>query len=231
MNLDIIIPTYNEYKNLEILLPYLTDNIPLNKVKIHVVDASRSTKNILPICKKYKVNYIKSAATQRSIQMNEGADNSAMDYIFFLHADVLPPRKFYYLIKSSVLEGFDSGCFAYRFNSDKILLKVNSFFTRYKGVFTGGGDQGLFISRDRFLQLGGFCCKHKIMEDFEFYKRIKENKIPFEIIKEESIVSSRKYKSNSWIKVNLINLITLMSYKINPNPEMINKFYRRWLSD
>ena len=150
MTLDIIIPAYNEYHNLKHLLPYLLENTDPLLTNIFVIDAKASTDNSADLCKSLPVNYIKSSSTQRSMQLNEGASFNAGDVLFFLHADVIPPTNFYSLIKSHIALGFEAGCFSYKFNSQRLILKLNSFFTRFKGVFTGGGDQGLYISRKRF---------------------------------------------------------------------------------
>lgn len=230
MTLDIIIPAYNEINNLQTLLPFLLANTNPDKAKIYVVDAERSSDQTQTICEQYGVHYIKSTHTQRSLQMNDGADASQCDYLFFLHADVIPPSNFFDLIEEAINKDYEAGCFAYKFNSNKLMLKMNSYFTRFKGIYTGGGDQGLFISRDRFTSISGYCKKHKIMEDFELYSRLKKNKIPYKIIREEATVSSRKYKNNSWLKVNLINLIALTCYKLNPDPDRIYAFYQRWIS-
>lgn len=230
MSIDIIIPTYNEYQNLKILLPYLKKHTVSTQSKIIVVDACASSDDTATLCNDLDVKYIKSKHTRRSCQMNDGAAASDHDCLYFLHADTKPPAQFLDQIIQANMNGYSSGCFAYKFDSERIMLKINSFFTQFKGIFTGGGDQSLFIARSTFMKLGGFCPKHNIMEDFEFYARLKRHKIPYKIIPERAIVSARKYNNNSWFKVNLINLIALISYKINPDPRRLSLLYKRWIN-
>lgn len=173
---------------------------------------------------------MKSGFTRRSKQMNEGAKQMKGDCIMFLHADVEPPNNFYESIKDSLDNGFEAGCFSYQFDSKSFMLKINSLFTKQKNIFSGGGDQIQFITRNTFEELGGYCEQHDIMEDFEFFSRIKKHKIPYTIINSPAKVSARKYKNNSWLKVNLINLAAIMHYKVNHDPVKVKSFYNRWLS-
>lgn len=230
MSLDIIIPCYNEEHNLKLLLPYLKNYSPVNQTKIIVVDASRSNDNTKAICTQNGVQYLQSDKSQRSAQMNYGAKLSSGEVILFLHADVLPPKDFYERISEAIKADYPCGCFSYRFDSDKIILRMNAYFTKYKSFYTGGGDQGLYITRDTFNILNGFCTDHEIMEDFDLYKRIKGTNYRYKIIDSRATVSARKYKKNSWFKVNLINLIALIRYKVDQDPRSIKSFYEKWLN-
>lgn len=230
MKLDIIIPCYNEEQNISSLLPYLKDSSSKKFINITIVDASESSDNSRIICEQYGVSYLQSDETQRSKQMNYGADNTDGDVILFLHADVRPPKGYYKFIAEAIEDNNQCGSFAYKFDSDKLLLKVNAFFTRFKGFFTGGGDQGLYITREAFNDLDGYCVKHIIMEDFDLYNRIKEKGYQFKIINAKAVVSARKYAENSWLRVNLVNLIAIIKYKVNQDPKLIKSFYRNWLN-
>lgn len=103
------------------------------------------------------------------------------DVFYFVHADVRILASFFEDIESSISYGFQAGCYAYGFDSTKIMLRINSWFTRFKGLFSGGGDQTLFIRKDVFWDLGGFDYKYCLMEDFEMDRRIKK-KYNFEVI-------------------------------------------------
>jgi len=229
LKLDIIIPCLNERQNLESLLPFLQSSASKKDINILVIDASTSSDDTEIVCRKNNVRYHRSAATQRSLQMNFGVKKCNGDVLLFLHADVTPPIKFYDLICDAVAQGNESGCFAYKFDSTKIMLRINSYFTQFEGLITGGGDQGQYITRECFNTLGGFCPDHVIMEDFDLYKKIKKYNISHKVIKDKAIVSARKYDNNSWLRVNLINLIALLQYRADRNPVSIKTFYKKWL--
>jgi len=229
MKLDIVIPTLNERKNLQKLLPYLRDNSPHTYTNITVVDSVLSDDSTNDICLQYDTHYIRSDKTQRSYQMNEGGLASKADAILFLHADVRPAPDFYDQIKLALSENYKAGFFSYKFDSDSWLLRINSNTTKTDGWFAGGGDQCQFFDRETFQAIGGYCYNHEIMEDFEMMERIRESDIPFKIIDSPALVSARKYEKNSYLRVNLINLLTFIKYKRNTDTADIREFYKKWL--
>ena len=227
--LDIVIPTLNESKNLIKLLPFLQEHLANRAVNIIVVDSNQSTDDTASICLQYDVKYIRSQHTQRSIQLNEGAGLTQGKIILFLHADVLPPSNLYEEITTAIEEQYDAGFFAYVFDSPKWILKVNAFFTRFDGFFAGGGDQCQFVKRSVFQNLGGYEEKLTIMEDFQFYDRLKKANIPYKLIKTPAKVSARKYEHNTYLKVNLANLLVFIGYKLHLPPTKLKQSYSRWL--
>jgi len=229
MTLDIIIPALCESKNLAKLLPYLKNNSPCNNTNLIVVDSVLSDDDTEVLCKKHDTRYIKSKYAQRSLQMNEGAFNSNGEVLLFLHADVRPATDFYNQIKHAIAQDNKMGFFSYQFDSKSWLLKINASTTNKDGVFAGGGDQCHFFDRATFESLGGYSIKHKMMEDFEMMDRIRQLGIPFKIIDAPALVSARKYDHNSYLKVNIINLITFIKYRRNEDTAALRIFYKKWL--
>ncbi len=227
--LDIIIPACNEYENLQTLLPILKKGRAHDGVKITVVDSSSSQDDVQQLCKTHQIHYLKSEYTQRSRQLNAGANQTSGDVIMFLHADVIPPADYYDRIFEAVDAGAKAGFFSYQFQDERFLLKINAFFTRFDGLFAGGGDQCQFFTRDCFEDLGGYDNEAVIMEDYELFDRVRAIDIPYQLIRSDAQVSSRKYKNNSYLKVNLVNLITFMRYRMGADPISLKKSYEHWL--
>ncbi len=227
--LDIIIPTLNEEENLKKLLPYLKKHTSID-TKLYVIDSVQSTDNTRNICQEYDITYIKSNKAGRSIQMNEGAGASSGDILLFLHADVLPPVDFQKHILSAINEGYQAGLFAYKFDNNSLLLKINAFFTRFNGILAGGGDQCQFFTRTLFENNNGYKSEYEIMEDFEMIDRLKELNVPITIIKDPATVSARKYDNNSYLRVNIINLLAFIKYKRNVSSCELKKFYKKSLN-
>lgn len=230
MPLTIIIPTLNEGSNLKKILPYLIRGTCGHKVTIVVVDTYKSSDNAAEICADNGINYIKSAAAQRACQMNEGAHAFPSTVYLFLHADVVPPKDFLRHIHSVVEGGSGFGLFAYQFDRSKWPIKVNAYLTKYDGIFCGGGDQCHFMTHDTFLKTGGYNTEYNLMEDFELFERIKKLKIPYSLIQDRATVSSRKYNHYSYLRINLVNLIAMIKFKLGYGPEKIKKFYSYWMS-
>lgn len=229
MRLTIIIPTLNESLNLKKLLPYLKSNTIGLKTQIVVVDAYSSSDNSSNICNEHGVHYIKSEINQRAAQMNKGAAAFSSEVYLFLHADVFPPVRFFQLIKKAIKEGFGFGLFAYKFDKKKWHININAYFTKYDGFFCGGGDQCHFMTHATFNKLGGYNTDYNLMEDFEFFGRIRKFKIPYTVLQDRALVSARKYEHHSYLRVNLINLISLIRFRLGHSPDNIKIFYGKWL--
>ncbi|NNF18908.1 MAG: glycosyltransferase [Flavobacteriaceae bacterium] len=213
--ISIIIPAHNENANLDELLPYLEHlHSPDGFVEVIVALSATSAPYPREIQLKDQFKVIRCAGNGRALQMNEGAENAVGDVLAFLHADVRPPGEFLHNIKEALDNGFEAGFFSYRFNSENKLLKVNASFTGKDGLFTGGGDQCLFIRKKLFKELGKFDPDQVLMEDFEFFKRMKQRGVAYTIIKNDLLVSARKYEQNSYLKINLTNLILVILFRL-----------------
>ena len=232
MLLSIIIPTYNEQENLSKRLSFLHNKTNEFPIEILVANSPQSSDDSKSICKKFEnVTYFDCCTKGRAQQMNFAAKEAKGEVLLFLHADVILPENFYNEILNVVKNGKKAGFFAYEFDKESPLLKFNSRFTKKDGLFAGGGDQCQFFTKDTFDKLGGYNEDFCIMEDFEMIDRVRKQNIPFEIIQSKAKVSARKYEKNSWLKVNLINGIVFLKYKLGYTPENLRKTYKSLLRE
>lgn len=227
LQISVIIPVLNEEQNLQELIPFLKKYGGEFLVDLIVVDGG-SCDHSIQIAETLGAQVIKSEKKSRAIQMNLGADRARGNVLFFVHADTRPLKSFTNDIQIAWLKGYKAGCYRYSFDSESILLKINSWFTQFNGLFSGGGDQTLFITRNFFNTLGGYDPRFCLMEDFELVKRIKQ-KANFYIIPKSITVSARKYQSNSWLRVQLANLYVFTLFQLGANPEKLKKLYSRLL--
>lgn len=222
LSLSVIIPALNENQHLEKLIPYLLNLDDIDE--IIVVQASQNISSFQYDAGKLKI--VTSTFTRRSLQMNEGA-RLASGYIFcFLHADVIPHVKSFTGIKETIKNGKSFGFFPYNFSPDSYMLKINARFTRKKNIFSGGGDQIHFFRRELFESLNGYDSRYEIMEDFEIFRRIKNKKIPYQLIQYPATVSSRKYHQNSYIRVNFTNLVAFILFYFHVKNSLIKSWCR-----
>lgn len=223
MSLSIIIPCLNEYNNLSELLPFLIGYSKEN-TEIIVSDSAYSEDNTPQLCQQHKITYKKSEYSQRAHQMNEGAKLAKGNALLFLHADVRPPDDFVAQIADVLSRSFDFGLFSYKFDSNKWILKVNAYFTKYDGMFCGGGDQCHFMTKALFQKTGGYDTSYDIMEDFEFFHKIKHAGHKYKLVNSKATVSARKYKHNSYLSVNLTNLMALHMFRKGESPDKIKAY-------
>ncbi|TDK42812.1 TIGR04283 family arsenosugar biosynthesis glycosyltransferase [Algoriphagus formosus] len=226
MKLSVIIPTLNEEENLKVLIPFLKKELAEENHEIIIVDANSGDFSE-EICLKHAVTFIRVERSSRAVQMNRGAMLATGDALYFVHADTRPRAGFFEDIEKAIANGKSAGCYRYRFDSNHPLLKINSWFTRFNGILSGGGDQTLFIKKEIFQEMGGFNEQFCIMEDFELVKRLK-SKYQFYIIPKSIRVSARKYENNSWLRVQWANLIAFKDFLQNRDPmEIREKYYRK----
>ena len=222
--ITIVVPAHNEKSNLGLLLPQLQDSLDIDSEII--VALSNETNDGSERLESFdQVRFIRCHGRGRALQMNEAAALAKGSILVFLHADVIPPPSFLANIRNTLNDNYEAGFFSYRFNKENYLLKLNASFTSKDGLFTGGGDQCLFIKKSIFEGLEGFDENQVVMEDFEFFERMKKNKIRYTIIKNDLVVSARKYQHNSYVRVNLSNLLLVTLFKLGYPPNKLKSLH------
>ncbi|MEO5569641.1 MAG: TIGR04283 family arsenosugar biosynthesis glycosyltransferase [Bacteroidia bacterium] len=228
MKISVIIPTLNESASIARLIKHLKKYGGNNIAEIIISDGGSADATV-EISKLNGAIAIHSAIKGRASQMNYGSTFASGDIFYFVHADTLPPVTFVTDIFNAVATGNPAGCFAYKFDSEKRQLKFLSSYTRHKTIFTGGGDQTLFLTRNIFESVGGFNEQFILMEDFDIVKRL-QKEFSFHIIQCDALVSARKYDHNSFIRVQVANFIVFTLYKLRVRPAHLKTIYHRMLN-
>lgn len=227
MRLSVIIPTLNEERCIERLLNHLIKGLDDVDSEIIIADAG-STDQTRSLAEKYPVRVLNCRKMSRAFQMNEGAKQAMGDILYFVHADSIPPLSFSDDIESALSEGADLGCYRFKFRSKSFLLAINSYFTRFDYEMCRGGDQTLFIRREVFEDLEGYRNDYRIMEEYEFLTRARK-KYQFKIIPKNVSVSARKYKNNSYLRVNYANYVVFKMYRKGATQDELCRIYGRLL--
>ena len=227
MKVSIIIPTLNEEKNIEKLLLHLNSIDQISAHEIIIADGNSDDQTV-KIASSLGASICQTNIQNRGAQMNLGAAYATGDIYYFVHADTLPTKTCIQDVISKVVNGKKIGCFRFRFDSTHPLLKVNSFFTRFDKMWCRGGDQSLFVTPQFFKELNGYDESCLIMEDFEFIQRAKK-KTQFTIIPKTVLVSARKYEKNSYLRVQIANLIAFRKFKKGESFADIQTTYQKML--
>ncbi|GAA4034425.1 TIGR04283 family arsenosugar biosynthesis glycosyltransferase [Hymenobacter glaciei] len=226
MTLSVIIPTYNEARNIGRLVTELRSYAP--QAQVLVVDA-HSPDGTAEAARQAGATVLLAPKPGRAAQMNHGTANATGELLYFVHADVSLHPDFVATITQAVADGYAAGCYRFRFDSQHPLLRINSYGTRFKGIMSRGGDQTLFITRALFERLGGFNEQFVIMEDFEIIQRIRRV-ARFFIAPHAVTVSARKYETNSWLRVQLANLTAFSLFFLKASPVKIARTYKAMLN-
>jgi len=209
IEISVIIPTFNEEETISQCLETVID-IP--GIEVIVADGG-STDRTVEIAEQHRDVKVGTSVMGRSIQMNKGAESSCGGILLFLHADCVLPREAILNVRA-VFEGslFVGGAFKIRLLSDKLFYRVieKGINFRSKIFKLPYGDQGLFVKRSVFEQLGGFR-EMPNCEDLDFVCRLKkQGKI---IVLDERVSSSiRRWENHGILRTSFRNQFLLSSY-------------------
>lgn len=222
--LSIIIPVYNEEKNLPKLLCWIEEKAEIDKHQIIVVDggsedATMEVKNHYPSVEFY------SGPRGRSKQMNFGSKKAKNTILYFLHVDSFPPQSFDLHIITHQ-QKTKAGCFRMKFDSSHWALRISGFLTRLPFRFCRGGDQSLFVQKDVFYALGGYNEKYTVCEDGELIDRLIALK-SFVVIQKTLVTSARKFNKNGVLNLmyhhSCIHLLRALGY----GPKRLQNYYSK----
>ena len=228
MNVSVIIPTFNEAGNIGQLIRYLRENNDGSIADIIVSDGG-SADDTIAIAREAGATVIDSPKKGRAAQLNHGARFAIGDLFYFVHADTRPPGSFLSDLKEAIQMGYNLGRYKTRFDSDRAILKVNAWFTRFDLFVCMGGDQTFFIERNIFEICGGYNEDMLIMEDYEFCVRARKI-AKYKIMEGEALISARKYSRNSWLRVLLANSKIIRMYKNGASQLEMTDIYKKMLS-
>lgn len=227
MKISVIIPVLNEEANIGKLVTAIRQQGGEQLQEVIVCDGG-SMDGTVDAAIAAGARVIK-AGRGRAVQMNAGAAEARAETLLFFHADVRVGFPFPQAIEVAIAQGTDLGCFRYRFDSRKKILRFNGYMTRFNGLWAGGGDQGLFIGKKLFQEIGGYRQDFRIMEDFDLVARARKAGKRFDILPQELLVSDRKYDKNSWLRVQLANAIIVIAWKLGTSQNWMVNAYKKLL--
>ena len=225
--ISIIIPTYNEAAQIAPLVRYLL-RCGTNALREVIVADGGSEDGTLRLAEAAGAKAVVAPGKGRAAQMNHGAALASGDLLYFVHADTYPPAGFAADILEAVAQGFAIGRYRSRFDSKKMILRLNAWFTRFDFFICMGGDQTLFVTRPLFQACSGFREDMKIMEEYEFCQRARRQG-RYRILDGDARISARKYDTNSWLRVQLANAKIIRLYKRGASQEEMIRTYRHLL--
>jgi rSAM/selenodomain-associated transferase 2 len=221
--LSIIIPVLNEASDLSTTLEI--QKIATN-IEIIVVDGG-SQDNTIDLALATGAKVIQSELG-RAFQMNAGAAIATGDILLFLHGDTQLPKNFDALIRETLAEQTTiAGAFELQINGDLPGLRFVEWGAncRSRHFQMPYGDQGIFLRRETFDQIGGFPAL-PIMEDFELIRKLRQQgKIT--IVPAAIVTSGRRWQTLGVLKTTLINQAIILAYFLGVSPQRLRQWYRK----
>ncbi len=227
MRISIIIPAINEEDYIGKLVRHLKTHGTESVAEILVSDGGSTDRTVEEAIKAGAV-VLHCPNKGRACQMNYGATQAQGDVLWFVHADVIPPKSFAHDILESVDLGYRIGGYRFRFDSSRLIHRIISWSTRLPLAVSRGGDQTIFITKEFFEQLNGYRNDYVIMEEYELMRRARKLD-KFRLIQKDVIVSARKYEENSWLQVNRANFVVYRMFLRGENPVRMKETYHRMI--
>jgi len=162
----------------------------------------------------------------RARQMNAGAREASGDILSFLHADNIVSPETINSIEKAVRENeVIGGCLTQRNESERPVFRFiewqgNNRARRTKIFY---GDQGIFVRKDVFDQLGGFP-DVPIFEDVLFSQKLKQAG-KTTVLPDKIRVSARRWEKRGIFKTTLMFNKLLIMFKLGHPLEKIKRLY------
>lgn len=208
-SLSIIVPILNERKNLASLLRHLAT---INAAQTILVDGGSTDGGDVWL----QSNWHDESAGRllvrskigRARQMNRGSQFARTDMLLFLHADTRLPLSAALEVSTARNQNYFWGRFdvefapASRINFPMAII-ANFMNIRSRLTSIATGDQGIFVDRSLFIEIGGFPLL-PLMEDVALSKLLKRQGVPF--------CSSLKVKTSArrWQQAGVLRTVLLM---------------------
>lgn len=223
MRLAIVTPTLNEE-------PTLRRNLPgmLAQADEVVVSDGGSTDGTIEVARALGARTVSGPAC-RGAQLNRGAAATDADVLLFLHADTTLPEKAGPSIKRAVAAGAPGGAFLIRFDGDGFVYRLGGGVVnlRTKLAFTPLGDQGQWITREAFRELGGFR-EWPLLEDLDFARRMRKRwgRRRLAVIEEPVVTSARRFAKQGPARTVAWNWMIWLLFAMGVSPHRLAKLYR-----
>ena len=163
----------------------------------------------------------------RGTQLNAGAERATGDVFLFLHADCWLVADGCGQIRRRFADRPQTACGAFqqRIENDRLVYRFIEWGNRLRVscLSMAYGDQGIFVSRQRFVAAGGFD-DVPLMEDFCFSKRLKKI-CRYEVFPGPLYVSPRRWEENGPLRQTLFNWKTVASFLSGKSPADLAKQY------
>ena len=221
MELSVIIPTLNEAETLAATLEAVPPGAEL------IVSDGGSADDSVSIAERHGARVV-TGERGRALQMNRGAQAAAGDVLLFVHADcVLGPDtrdEVVHALEDSQTVG---GAFTLRIRDAswglKLIALTSNFRARHLG--TPYGDQGLFVRKSAFDQVGGYP-ELPFMEDVALVREL--GKMGKLVQLNAPITTGRRHwQKLGLLATTLLNWSMVSLYTIGVPAETLAPYYRK----
>ena len=161
----------------------------------------------------------------RANQMNAAAGLARGDWLLFLHADSTLPEDWLEAFEASAGNDIVGGWFRFALDDAawQARLIERGVSWRVRVLRLPYGDQGLFVRRSTFAELGGYQ-DIALMEDVEFVRRLVNTGKVVEVPRAIT-TSARRWRRDGWFRRSARNMTLLSLYFCGVPPRILARWY------
>ncbi len=220
LSIGIVVPVYNEAA---ILAPALDRLRTLLLDEAVLVVDGGSSDDSAQIARMFFPTEI-CALANRGMQLNRGAQLLRSDVLLFLHVDSQLPTGFQSAIQQALSDPrVAGGCFRLQFDVARPMLRFYSWCTRFPGRFFHFGDQGFFVRRKVFEEMGGYE-RFPFLEDVSFLQRLR-CRGGFKVLPLPVVTSARRFLRRGVVRQQLRNILLVTLFELGVSAERLARFY------
>ncbi len=221
--LSIIVPTLNESRHIDALLDDLQP-LRADGHEIILVDGGSADDTVAHA--RSRVDQLIVTPPGRARQMNIGADLGTNPVLWFLHADSRVPATAHHQLTARMMKR-SWGRFDIRLSGSDWRLRIVERLMNWRSCLSriATGDQGIFVSRELFEQVGGFP-EQPLMEDIALCRHLRRLARPTCIHTPRLKTSSRRWETRGIGRTILLMWALRLAYALGAPPERLARHYR-----
>lgn len=222
--ISVIIPALNEASNIESTLRSLAGADAADEVIVVDGGSTDGTPEKAAACGARVV----FASAGRANQMNAGAAQAKGSLLLFLHADSLVPGGYAEAVRTTLDDpAVSAGAFRFRTDAPGRGMRLVEWGTNVRSSVFGWpyGDQGLFLTKRLFEELGGFA-PLPIMEDFDLVRRLRRRGRVM-TVRLAAVTSARRWRQLGILRTLWRNQCMVVGFMLGIDRRRLAGFYLR----
>lgn len=222
---SVIIPTYNESSTISATISTIRSHAS-TRFEIIVVDG-HSRDSTCHLARRAGATTVLSVRGGRSAQLNAGAARATAPTLLFLHADTAVPQRFDAEIAATLANPrVVAGAFRLRIASDIFGIRFVETIANWRARWLQRpyGDQGLFMTKERFAQVDGYP-DMPFLDDYVMVGKIARwGRIG--VSNAVVTTSGRRWETLGVVQTTIMNQLVIGAYHLGVPVERLRNWYR-----